>query len=484
MDNEAFSSLVKERVKQKSTKEIAREVVEEEFQQKQKHSKKRILQNKETTPLSKRWKQQQQQDKQQQDKQTQSVEQYRDRAKERREGRENIDYNDTTSSSNQLSSIEKEMTKYLGGEEKYTHLVKGLDYSLAQKVRREQQQQTTTTATTNDTKKQQHDKTIVSFSSLSSTLQQSSLVTNVYSYLQQKQTSNKLQPTTNQLSSMKQQPSKLGQAIQRTTITFSLRAHPGNIYHSWQLPKESTYSQLQQQQQQTNKRNSIHFHPSFLKRIDQAFTTSTTTKNNQTNYTQPNCDTTTTTTTTTSDTKNHSQNNIQHHDDFDIFENEEEYIPPTLSKTNLSTSNNQSLSTHSTSQKTSSIFTGLLLHHNTIDTKEKQDNSEETLSTQKEKEGKQKPIIERDILGGDENKTNFTFHQQNKNGGISISTYAGGYGEETDTDLDEGFATNDEDTTNDNNTTKKKNHKHYNKKKNNDGMLTEAVKEYGSSRKK
>ena len=89
-------------------------------------------------------------------------------------------------------------------------------------------------------------------------------------------------------------------------------------------------------------------------------------------------------------------------------------------------------------------------------------------------------------MGGNDNKPTLTSNQQKKNGGISISTYAGGYGEEMDTDFDEDFATNDENSINDNDTTTKNTHKEKKnkKKKNNDGMLTEAIKEYSSSRTK
>jgi IK cytokine len=80
---------------------------------------------------------------------------YRDRAKERREGK-NLDYleaerlNLPSSSNNENLTLEQgnmhtqnnsalsEMTKFLGGDEQFTHLVKGLDKTLADKVRREE----------------------------------------------------------------------------------------------------------------------------------------------------------------------------------------------------------------------------------------------------------------------------------------------------------------------------------------------------------
>eukprot|EP00624_Nannochloropsis_granulata_P007191 evm.model.NODE_6715_length_1782_cov_18.963524.1 len=58
---------------------------------------------------------------------------YRDRAEERRKGI-NPDYEDEIT---RLVHMDAEKTKYLGGDVKHTHLVKGLDYALLQKVRTE-----------------------------------------------------------------------------------------------------------------------------------------------------------------------------------------------------------------------------------------------------------------------------------------------------------------------------------------------------------
>ncbi|TFJ80618.1 hypothetical protein NSK_008044 [Nannochloropsis salina CCMP1776] len=56
---------------------------------------------------------------------------YRDRAEERRKG-VNPDYEDEIA---RLVHMDAETTKYLGGDVKHTHLVKGLDYALLQRVR-------------------------------------------------------------------------------------------------------------------------------------------------------------------------------------------------------------------------------------------------------------------------------------------------------------------------------------------------------------
>ena len=52
---------------------------------------------------------------------------YRDRATERRTGRSEV--------AQELASVDIEMSKFLGGDEEHTHLVKGLDFALLSKVR-------------------------------------------------------------------------------------------------------------------------------------------------------------------------------------------------------------------------------------------------------------------------------------------------------------------------------------------------------------
>jgi IK cytokine len=61
--------------------------------------------------------------------------QYRDRAKERRESKSN-EY-DAIESQLQASGLEIGESKFLGGDLEHTHLVKGLDYALLNKVKSE-----------------------------------------------------------------------------------------------------------------------------------------------------------------------------------------------------------------------------------------------------------------------------------------------------------------------------------------------------------
>eukprot|EP01138_Halocafeteria_seosinensis_P009482 gb/GECG01009690.1/.p1 GENE.gb/GECG01009690.1/~~gb/GECG01009690.1/.p1 ORF type:complete len:519 (+),score=131.05 gb/GECG01009690.1/:1-1557(+) len=71
-------------------------------------------------------------------------EKYRDRAKERREqktGGEEDSKGEPEITEEQMAHIDYEKSKYLGGDAEHTHLVKGLDFKLAEKIRREQLEQ-------------------------------------------------------------------------------------------------------------------------------------------------------------------------------------------------------------------------------------------------------------------------------------------------------------------------------------------------------
>jgi IK cytokine len=152
MDNEAFRSLVNKN--RKTTKQIAREAVENEFRKRKRkdtqgygsdsdsdasrdagrgrdaHVSRDATEEGKEAQAEPAWK-----------KKTREKTEYRDRAKERREGK-NVDYalfDVTTSRDDEKDKKrEAELSKFLGGDEEHTHLVKGLDYALAQKVRREE----------------------------------------------------------------------------------------------------------------------------------------------------------------------------------------------------------------------------------------------------------------------------------------------------------------------------------------------------------
>jgi len=80
---------------------------------------------------------------------------YRDRADERRKEKESKIDDPEDGGVAALAAVDIEMSKYLGGDLAHTHLVKGLDYALLNKVRGEgssqqQQNDTTNTATADD----------------------------------------------------------------------------------------------------------------------------------------------------------------------------------------------------------------------------------------------------------------------------------------------------------------------------------------------
>jgi hypothetical protein len=149
MDNDAFKKLVRERAKEKSTKEIAREAVEDEFKLKKKRrrdgdsssdeqSDSKDLKRRDDTGLTDARRKQNSLEEE-------AVSKYRDRARERREG-SNQDYKQSENLLQGVASAAGDegaalgasaLSKYLGGDEDHTHLVKGLDVVLARKVKRE-----------------------------------------------------------------------------------------------------------------------------------------------------------------------------------------------------------------------------------------------------------------------------------------------------------------------------------------------------------
>ena len=177
MNNDAFRALInKQRTStsgEKSTKEIAREAVENEFQTKRRRggggggkrgrgfnagrgsdsggsSDEDRGGNEDKDATSNKQKQQKTNDDEPDWKRRRRERsgsgaggalEYRDRAKERREGN-NIDYASLEGLAAQLGEDDRrrqaELSKYLGGDEEHTHLVKGLDKALAEKVRREE----------------------------------------------------------------------------------------------------------------------------------------------------------------------------------------------------------------------------------------------------------------------------------------------------------------------------------------------------------
>ena len=301
MNNEAFRALVNKQRNptsvEKSTKEIAREAVENEFQRKRnRRGGKRgggggggfndgygsdsgsddnddELSNREkdTKPSPEddtdepEWKRRRREKRQVQEGGGDT--EYRDRAKERREG-QNIDYKSLegmTQSNEDDRRKQAELSKYLGGDIEHTHLVKGLDKALASKVRREEMgiisQEDTSGGDLDQLfehsyaqKKQQ--------SKARSSKPTTELGKSILTYLSQKQQTAKM--STAQLTSssiaytstatqVKINPT-VQKSIQRSVMTFSLDSDVRKKRNAWEVPKISVKVFASSSDNHTNQR--------------------------------------------------------------------------------------------------------------------------------------------------------------------------------------------------------------------------------------
>jgi hypothetical protein len=269
MNNDAFQKLVRERATEKSSKEIARDAVEQEFQQNNKRNGKRKRRrgaggssdeddddsDMEDDPKQKKdekqkeQKQQQDQSKQGAGKKEKVVSKYRDRAKERREG-DNADYQDSQRLLAGVAAAAEEgedddletISKFLGGDEAYTHLVKGLDVTLAKQSVRKQNasisMQPRKAGNVSDSVKRPYfaeNKTDAK-ELIGTDLQlESELGREMMDYL-----CNYHASTRDSSKAVAVTPA--GLVVQRSTLTFSLQANPGEFVRSWEVPREQTYA--------------------------------------------------------------------------------------------------------------------------------------------------------------------------------------------------------------------------------------------------
>jgi len=388
MDNEAFRALVAERSRTKSTKEIAREAVEQEFRDRKSRAggggrkrrrgdgggsssdegggggggaedsddeyrrrddddddddddqggaedgeeeDGRAGDKRSNEP---RWKKERRAKRRAKEEAEGKI-RYRDRARERREGRSNVDYAGTEALEQAASAIgtgggadaaaaaahgdsgagglavlgevDADMTKFLGGDEAHTHLVKGLDWALAQKVRREEMAGTVEAASSaggtsrsspdddavdleqllrsSSAKRIENEawrQTITKLSSKSDAAEVGMVLNRLEkdattvlgkgmaSYLKSRSVrvstsstgrsrpaaadDDEVTSTTGSgpsssgiYSSVGGNNSKLGvtnagRTLQRTKLQFFLRYHPGDVVHSWEVPREEVSS--------------------------------------------------------------------------------------------------------------------------------------------------------------------------------------------------------------------------------------------------
>lgn len=273
MNNDAFRALVnKQRSAEKSTKEIAREAVEDEFQRKRRrgggrrggrghdddgygsdsggssdedgrggrlHGKDPKKQREEDDNLPE-WKRRRREKKLQDGK----GEQYRDRAKERREGN-NADYaslQGLAGSGEVDRKRQAELSKYLGGDEEHTHLVKGLDKALAEKVRREEmgggdkESGDLDQLLENAYAKKQGQLVKEAREDWQTAKPKTELGKSVLSYLLQKKSSESATPSTTL--QMNSNP-MIQKSIQRSMVTFSLESDVRLRKDAWEVPEIS-----------------------------------------------------------------------------------------------------------------------------------------------------------------------------------------------------------------------------------------------------
>lgn len=313
MNNEAFRQLISQSSKRKTTKEIAREAVEEEFNERKRKGGGRNLadgysSNEEDDRPNPKWKRQQEgendaddddnkrssrREKKKKAKMDQGAK-YRDRAKERREGK-NVDYELTAgiqSTTSQIGSIfmdqsrsSEEMSKYLGGDQAHTHLVKGLDKALADQVRREEMGRHTssrTDATKNNqtktnidlddiienihSKKRNHQQSLKQFDGTAKNLlqsielkeRQSNLVAGMSCFL------NNIQGKGIGALYSASHKEKIitGEAVQRTRFVFSTKANIIDPYMAWEIPQEIITPTAQNEQR--NNRGNVHVRSIYL----------------------------------------------------------------------------------------------------------------------------------------------------------------------------------------------------------------------------
>lgn len=449
MDNDAFRALVQERSRVKTTKEIAREAVEEEFRSRKKKRKRgggggsssegenesdsdgESNKHRQETliPIAAKKKEKEKESK------------YRDRAKERREGK-NLDYqasnmlmegvaaaaanNEDGSQMDQVT-----MSKYLGGDETHTHLVKGLDVALARRVKREMSdKQETQLQRTSDPEEDKHpvpieskkpivavrntDEALVLLQRATTSSVPSELGRQMLSHLKETY----LPPR--KLSEVAVQKSPAGYAIEKTTLTFSTNSDPLNRNRAWEIPLESMQASSKGDTDGTGTNGAISFDRTLVMQMKCAFSESTDRAERGED----------------ASTKATGQSNQTESEDDDIFDDVGAYVAPSSQPKG----NNDDRKEYQSKGKNTSIFDGL-----TVSEPPPQSTSSSAAARSLTQTGTQgspgnKNVITRDVLGGAMSAAS----SKQARTGVSISSYSGGYGEEMDVDFDGRFAPEDD----------------------------------------
>ena len=496
MDNDAFRALIhkgnnenetktkkdkgksKSKSKNKTTKEIAREAVEQEFELKKKRTKRKTTNddNNNYSSSSDNEDDQHTKNKKNNNDNNESSNKYiyrhgkkilksndgtyRDRAKERRKGL-NIDYKDT-SDLIQFATEDKDMSKFLGGDEKHTHLVKGLDLALADKVRRDQKNQFSKnidhvdyTTPSLDFQNLPIQEFIVKMNSIKS--QSSNHAQIILSYIisklkhqtkvSQSNQSNTSTPTIithqNQAQATQAIPISLaGYQIQKSTTTFTFESNIQHVSNAWEIPREYTISKASQTSNSLTKSNissdifigCTSFDSKFLQMIQTSFDQYYISQTKQSSTLQnkhKNTDKSMKESIPISNkNKDKNKEDDDNDEDEDIFSGIGTYMPTLPSKKKDNTSIHKG-----------SIFDGLITEDveapktNEISKRSKihTQTSTSILDVHKKPKIRHPKVIERDILGmGTKQK-----HVNKYAGkGVVISSYDGGYGEDMDCDFD------------------------------------------------
>lgn len=440
MDNESFRKLYASDKpastgdKEKTTKEIAREAVEEEFTNKRRRGRfDRQGYGSDSGGSSdeddtRRHKQKDEPPEENPDepggRKRRKTEEYRDRARERREGKGG-DYEHLNISLTQNAAEldeegrrkQAELSRYLGGDEAHTHLVKGLDKALAEKVRRE----------VNGTKDEDLDKLLEDGSRRSrpeserrARAPRTELGRSMQKYLARKEEAAKesrplaggilhQQYTTNQ---------SVRASIRRSILTFSLDADVRKFNKAWEAPKAVVQSSFSVSGGPSLQATDINMKP-----LNKHLIATIGNKLRGAGDKSLPCY-------AKKEEKIKDDNGSDSSDDDDIFSDDGSL--PSASKKDEG--RQEPPTKKDDPQKKGSIFDHLL--------------PESSAATQKLSLAKHTPhdssnkkrVINRDVFGAGEERSNVMVDKRRgpktaKSDGVSLSAYVSGYGEELDTDF-------------------------------------------------
>jgi hypothetical protein len=455
MDNEAFRSIINKN--RKSTKEIAREAVENDFKKRKranrddqgygsdsdsdsgvprndKHGRgdgKSSTCDEVEGEHAKRGRREKKPE-------------YRDRARERREGK-SVDYAlldvGTSTQDGAVTAEDRkrqaELSKYLGGDEEHTHLVKGLDRVLAQKVRREEMGQREEDfdemLESALEERRATDTVVTSGQGLQSIKPKSDLGKHILKYLLQKERKMMLHPSGPKA---KVNPS-LQKSIQRSILTFSLDSDVRRRKHAWDAPQMTIQAFSADDSVAMHEATPLDYQliksissklRGHLLRSKHGNVTVTTDVHRKTQDTLEDI---------TTNNEKHARNVANDDSDDDIFENAGSYIPPSAdtateraNESQAAADNEDSNESKESVKKKQSIFDNLITATEVTTQYRKIQMTQTQIPESKN-------VINRDVIGASEDQpiARRRGPQTAAMDGYSMSNYKGGYGEEMDVDF-------------------------------------------------